>query len=66
MTKMQNKKCYGLDEVNVSFLDKSTKTPPPLIISPQSDDTLDFICTWLEENHPWVELQILCYRAVLV
>jgi hypothetical protein len=65
MKNMQKPELYGLDEVNVFFLDKSTKTLP-LIISPRFDDTLDFICTWLEENRPWVEEQILCYGAVLV
>eukprot|EP00980_Cylindrotheca_fusiformis_P003742 scaffold831_cov109-Cylindrotheca_fusiformis.AAC.4 len=55
---------YGLDEVNISFLDKN-KTAP-LIISPRWNDTLEFICVWLETNRSWVENQILRYGAVLV
>lgn len=54
----------GLDEVNISFLNKS-KTAP-LIISPRWNDTLEFISTWLEENRSWVEEQILQYGAVLI
>jgi hypothetical protein len=55
---------YGLDEVNVSFLDK-TKTAP-LIISPRWNDALDFISNWLEKNRSWVEEQILRYGVVLI
>jgi hypothetical protein len=56
---------YGLDEINVSFLDTKKKTSP-LVISPRWNDTLDFITIWLEKNRSWVEEQILCYGAVLI
>ncbi len=55
---------FGLDQVNVSFLD--TRKTLPLVISPRWDDSLNFICKWIEINRPWVEDQILKYGAVLV
>ena len=55
---------YGLDSVNVSFLDK-TRTAP-LIVSPRWDDTLEFITAWLDMNRKWVEDQMLCHGAVLI
>jgi len=55
---------FGLDQVNVSFLD--TRKTLPLVISPRWDDSLQFICKWLEINRSWVDDQILHYGAVLV
>ncbi len=62
---MEQTKSYGLDKVNVSFLDKSKKTLP-LIITPRFDDTHDFICKWLEQNNSWVQDQMIRYGAVIV
>jgi hypothetical protein len=61
---MNKTNSYGLDEVNVSFLE-SSKTLP-LVISPRWDDSLDFITTWLEKNRSWVEEQITSFGAVLI
>lgn len=54
----------GVDDVTISFLDDKNKLP--LIISPRFDDSLEFICRWLEANRSWVEEQMLTYGAVLV
>ena len=56
---------FDLDQVNLSFLDRSTKTLP-LVISPRFDDSLEFICRWLKKNKEWVDEQMLCYGAVLI
>lgn len=55
---------FGLDQVNVSFLD--ARKTLPLVISPRWDDSLSFLCTWLETNRSWVDDQILKYGAVLL
>ena len=55
---------FGLDQVNVSFLD-SRKTLP-LVISPRWNDSLEFVCQWLEINRSWVDDKILEYGAVLI
>jgi hypothetical protein len=55
---------FGLDQVNVSFLN-SAKTLP-LIVSPRWEDSLNFLCTWLQHNRAWVEEQILHFGAVLI
>ncbi len=55
---------FGLDQVNVSFLD--ARKALPLVISPRWDDSLTFICKWLEINRLWVEDQILKYGAILI
>ena len=52
-----------VDNVATSFLDEKKL---PLIISPRLDDSLEFLCHWLELNRPWVEEQILTYGAVLI
>lgn len=62
---MKQSKDYALDEVNVSFLDKS-KNSLPLVISPRYDDSLEFICNWLQDNQSWVDEQMLRFGAVLV
>lgn len=55
---------YGLDTINVHFLDKASKLP--LVISPRFDDSIEFICTWLKENRSWVNNQMQHYGAVLI
>ena len=54
----------GLDHVIISFLDPRRMLP--LVVSPRWDDSLIFICQWLEINRSWVEEQILKYGAVLL
>lgn len=61
---MNETKHYGLDLVNVSFLDPNRKDLP--IVTPRYDDTLAFICKWLRDNQSWVEEQMLHHGAVLV
>jgi alpha-ketoglutarate-dependent taurine dioxygenase len=54
----------GVDNVTTSFLDATNKLP--LVISPRFDDSLEFLCHWLEANRSWVEEQMLAYGAVLI
>ncbi|KAG7352354.1 taurine catabolism dioxygenase TauD/TfdA family protein [Nitzschia inconspicua] len=55
---------FGLDQVNVSFLEG--KHTSPLVISPRWDDSVDFVATWLHLNRSWVEEQMLAYGAVYI
>jgi alpha-ketoglutarate-dependent taurine dioxygenase len=67
---------YGLDQINTSFLEQqsSATTAPtnkekntlPLVLSPRWDDSLDFLCQFLEFNRHWVDSQILAHGAVLI
>eukprot|EP01083_Nonionella_stella_P118438 353576_1 len=65
MSTPRKEECYALDDINVSFLDK-TKQALPLVLTPRFDDSLEFLCKWAEANRPWVEEQILKYGAVLI
>lgn len=53
-----------IENVIISFLDEKNKLP--LVISPRFDDSLEFVCLWLEANRPWVEDQMLAHGAVLI
>ena len=59
---------YGFDEVNISFLRTSTVAAKhtPLLITPRWDDSLEFLCKFLEINRHWVAEQILRYGAILI
>ena len=54
----------GVDNVTISFLDTTNKLP--LVISPHFDDSLEFLCHWLEANRSWVEECMLAHGAVLI
>ncbi len=56
---------YGMDKINIQFLDKSKKELP-LVISPRFDNSLPFIYEWLNVNRQWVQDQMLQYGAVLI
>ena len=60
---------FGLDQVNVSFLEShcrvGTKTLP-LVVTPRWDDSLEFLCKFLELNRIWINEQILRHGAVLI
>ena len=56
---------YALNQVKSSHLNQS-KNELPLVLSPLHDNTLDFICKWVERNRSWVDQQILRYGAVLI
>mmetsp|Transcript_17204 Transcript_17204/g.32291 ORF Transcript_17204/g.32291 Transcript_17204/m.32291 type:complete len:466 (-) Transcript_17204:151-1548(-) len=53
-----------VNNITTSFLDDKNKLP--LVISPRFDDSLQFLCTWLEANRSWVEEQMLAHGAVLI
>ena len=63
---MKRNQTYGLDQVNVSFLDIERSTSLPLVISPRWNDSLDFLTAWLESNRAWVDEKLLQYGAVLI
>eukprot|EP00594_Rhizosolenia_setigera_P000029 CAMPEP_0178940766 /NCGR_PEP_ID=MMETSP0789-20121207/1006_1 /TAXON_ID=3005 /ORGANISM="Rhizosolenia setigera, Strain CCMP 1694" /LENGTH=500 /DNA_ID=CAMNT_0020619871 /DNA_START=44 /DNA_END=1546 /DNA_ORIENTATION=- len=73
MNKTNNDKTtdYNIDDINISFLSQpNNKNNPsstlPLIITPRSCDSHEFLCEWLKINRPWVQEQILKYGAVLI
>ncbi|KAL3902859.1 MAG: hypothetical protein SGILL_010669, partial [Bacillariaceae sp.] len=55
---------FGLDQVNVSFLEKSNSSP--LVISPRWDDSAAFITKWLQQNRSWVNDKMLECGAVYI
>jgi alpha-ketoglutarate-dependent taurine dioxygenase len=65
---------YGLDQINISFLEQQSVVPTttkekktlPLVLSPRWDDSLGFLCQFLETNRSWVDAQILAHGAVLL
>mmetsp|Transcript_27789 Transcript_27789/g.77862 ORF Transcript_27789/g.77862 Transcript_27789/m.77862 type:complete len:283 (+) Transcript_27789:140-988(+) len=64
---------YGLDQVNVSFLDTSnadngdaSRRTLPLVVSPRWDASSEFLSHFLVVNRPWMNEQILKYGAVLI
>ena len=55
---------FGLDQVNVSFLEKTDSSP--LVISPRWDDSAEFVTKWLMLNRAWVNAKMLEYGAVYI
>jgi hypothetical protein len=60
---------FDLDSINLSFLpsdDGSSFKGLPLVITPRSDSSLDFLSSWLEINRSFVNDMLTKYGAVLV
>ena len=59
---------YGFDKVNISFLEsrKDEISKSPLVITPRWDDSLEFLCGFLNSNRPWAEEQIVRYGAIII
>jgi hypothetical protein len=55
---------FGLDQVNVSFLEKNDRSP--LVISPRWDDSVEFVTKWLQLNRDWVNTKMLQCGAVYI
>jgi alpha-ketoglutarate-dependent taurine dioxygenase len=76
MTTKMTPSSYGLDQVNISFLESgnadsptkttTTTTTLPLIVSPRWDDSLEFLVQFLEQNRSWAEEQILNHGVLLL